>query len=72
MKKALITVAGNMTNETYLRICEGVEQKFNEKFEFERITDDSIIGGFIVKISGKVYDRSIIAQLKKMHEYLSE
>lgn len=72
MKKATIIEAGNMTEETYLFICNGVEHKFNDKFEFERVIDKSIIGGFIVNIKGKVYDRSISAQLLKMQEYLSE
>lgn len=72
MKKATITEAGNMTDETYLFICNGVEHKFNDQFEFERVTDKSIIGGFIVNIKGKVYDRSIRGQLIKMEEYISE
>lgn len=72
MIKVIITAAGSMTNETYLHICDGIEHKFNEKFEFVRETDDSVIGGFIVNINGKVYDRCIGSQLEQMKKHLSE
>jgi F-type H+-transporting ATPase subunit delta len=72
MRKIIITTAKNMTDETYLRICGGLENKFNEKFEFIRETDDSVIGGFIVNINGKVYDRSIGSQLRKLKDYIAE
>ncbi len=72
MIKATITEAGNMTDETYAYICRGVGRKFGDTFEFERITDKSIIGGFIVCFKGKVYDRSVSGQLMKMKEYISE
>jgi F-type H+-transporting ATPase subunit delta len=72
MRKIIITVAKNMTDETYLQICDGLGHKFNEKFEFIRETDDSVIGGFIVNINGKVYDRSIGSQLQKLKDYIAE
>ena len=72
MIKATITESGNMTDETYAYICSGVAHKFNDTFEFERVTDKSILGGFIVHIKGKVYDRSVSGQLMKMKDYLSE
>jgi F0F1-type ATP synthase delta subunit len=72
MRKVIITSAGNMTERTYAMICGGLVQKFNEKFEFEHRVDDSIIGGFIVNIEGKVYDRSIGSQLEKLKEFMLE
>lgn len=72
MRKLIITAAGNMTAETYLHICDGLEHKFNEKFEFIRVPDDSVIGGFIVNINGEVFDRSIGSQLEQMKKHLSE
>jgi F-type H+-transporting ATPase subunit delta len=72
MIKVIITVSGNMTDDTYLRICDGIEHKFNDKFEFVRENDDSVIGGFIVNINGKVYDKSISSQLEQLKKHLSE
>jgi F0F1-type ATP synthase delta subunit len=72
MKKVIITSAGNMTDESYKLICDGLEHKLGEKFEFVHQKDGNIIGGFIVNIEGKVYDRSIGSQLEKLKEYMTE
>lgn len=72
MIKATLTEAGNISDETYWFICAGLEHKFNENFEFERIVDKSILGGFIFKFKGKVYDRSVCSQLLRLKDFISE
>ena len=72
MNKVIITTAGNMTDETYHFICDGLRHKLNEEFEFVHETDDNLLGGFIININGKVYDRSISSQLEKLQEYITE
>lgn len=70
MKTATITVASNMSDKTYERICRGFTEKLGE-LSFEKITDDRIIGGFIADIDGKVFDLSIASQIEKMQKQIS-
>ena len=53
MKTATITVASNMSDKTYERICRGFAEKLGE-LTFERVTDDKIIGGFIADIEANI------------------
>ncbi len=70
MKTAVITVASNMSDKTYERICRGFAEKLGE-LTFERVTDDKIIGGFIADIDGEVFDLSIASQIEKMQKQIS-
>ena len=70
MKKAIITVASNMSDKTYERICKGFAEKLGE-ISFEKVTDDKIIGGFIAEIDGKIFDMSIASQIAKMQKQIS-
>ena len=71
MKTATITVASNMSDNTYKRICDGFSKKLGE-LTFEKVTDDRIIGGFIADIDGEVYDLSIFSQLKEMQNQIKK
>lgn len=70
MKKAIITVASNVSDKTYERICNGFAEKLGE-VSFEKVTDDRIIGGFIAEIDGQIFDMSIASQIAKMQKQIS-
>lgn len=70
MKTATITVASNMSDNTYKRICDGFTEKLGE-LTFVKVTDDRIIGGFIADIDGEVFDLSIASQIEKMQKQIS-
>ena len=70
MKTVVITVASNMSDKTYDRICKGFAEILGE-VSFERIVDDRIIGGFIAEIEGEVFDMSIASQIAKMQKQIS-
>ena len=70
MKTATITVASNMSDNTYKCICDGFSEKLGE-LTFEKVTDDRIIGGFIADIDGEVFDLSIASQIEKMQKQIS-
>lgn len=65
MKKAKIVCAPNVSDASYQSLCEKLVAKFGE-ISFEKETDDTLIGGFIVLLDGKVYDASLRAQLDAM------
>ncbi len=70
MKNCVITAPSRMTDETYALLCRAAEQKFGAA-AFTRVTDDGLIGGFILEIDGTVYDLSVRAQLALLRERLS-
>jgi len=72
MKKAIITVPFDMSDETYNYILEKLPEKFGEQFEVTKITDKDILGGFIINIEGNVYDLSIKTQLDEMKKHITE
>jgi F0F1-type ATP synthase delta subunit len=68
MKTCVITAASNMTDATFGVLCEKARAKFGYEIQFQRITDDSVIGGFIMELDGTVYDLSIKTQLDLMKQ----
>lgn len=70
MRKAYITVPSNMSEETYMLLCEGILRKYGRNIEFIKTVDDSLIGGFILKLDGVVYDGSLKSQLKTLKTHL--
>ena len=42
-----------------------------KEHNFEKVTDDRIIGGFIADIDGEVFDLSIASQIEKMQKQIS-
>lgn len=71
MRKAVIKIADNMSNETYSMLCDGIREKFGNDIEFEKITDNSVIGGFVLSLDGVIYDNSIRTQLKRLKKHIS-
>lgn len=70
MRKAVIIEAGNMSDETYEYICQGIRNKFKEEFAFRRAVDPKVVGGFVINIEGKVFDLSICSQLDLMNKHI--
>lgn len=65
MKKAKIVCAPNVSESAFESLCEKFRKQYGE-ISFEKETDDTLIGGFIVLFDGKVYDASLRAQLDAM------
>ena len=71
MRKCIITVASNMTEETYNYLVDKVKRQFGFDLVVGKAVDDSIIGGFILNIDGQVFDLSIKTQLDEMKRHLT-
>ena len=72
MRKCTVTAASNMSGKTYEYLCEKVRAKFGDDIEFTRVTDDSVIGGFILDLNGHIFNLSLATQLKAMGRHLRE
>lgn len=62
MKSAKIVCASNVTDEAYGYLCDKLTQQFGQ-IGFEKETDATLLGGFVVLFDGKVYDMSLRAQM---------
>lgn len=58
-----------MSEETYMLLCEGILKKYGRNIEFIKTVDDSVLGGFILKLDGVVYDGSLKSQLEALKEH---
>ncbi|MBE6688359.1 MAG: F0F1 ATP synthase subunit delta [Ruminococcaceae bacterium] len=70
MKRVIITATPAMSEETYKIICGKIENKYGESFEFSRVDDASIIGGFILNIENKIYDLSTRTRLDEIGNHI--
>ena len=43
-----------MSEETYMYLCEGILKRYGRNIEFVKTVDDSLLGGFILKLDGVV------------------
>lgn len=60
--KAILTLSKNDASETE-KIEKGFEEKLGADIEWDVKTDESIIGGFIAALGGKIYDNSVRTRL---------
>lgn len=65
-----MTAASNMSEDSYRLLCDKTREKFGADIEFTRVTDDSIIGGFILNIDGLIFDMSVSTGLREMKKHL--
>ena len=72
MREAITKTARNMSDETYDMLCKGVVEKFGSDIQFERVFDETLIGGFVLKLDGIVYDYSVRTQLKNLKKHISD
>lgn len=61
-----------MSDETYRMLCEGIREKFGNDIEFVRVIDESVIGGFVLKLDGVIYDHTIRTQLQRLKKHITE
>lgn len=40
--------------------------------EFQQVIDETLIGGFVLKLDGVVYDYSVRTQLKNIKKHISD
>jgi F-type H+-transporting ATPase subunit delta len=67
----LIT-ATKVDKPTYNRLKSFIESKTGETLELERLTDASILGGFILQIGDNRLDTSVSGQLLRIKSELKE
>lgn len=72
MRNAHIITASNMSDETYSLLCEGIKKVIGEDIEFVRVINEDILGGFVLKIDGTLYDNSIKSQLKELKKHIEK
>lgn len=72
MRDAIIKTAHNMSDETYDMLCKGAKEKFGSDISFERVFDETLVGGFVLKLDGVVYDYSVRTQLKNLKKHISD
>ncbi len=70
MKKGIITVTPETTDEVFGIICDGFKKKYGEELECIRKDDQSIIGGFIADFDGEVFDTSIKTKLSGLSRHI--
>ena len=66
-------ISGKKLNNNELKMVqEKIENKLNKKIILEEITESDVIGGFLIKINGKIFDGSIMTQIKNMATFLKQ
>lgn len=72
MREAIVTVASNFSDENYERLREGLLRHLGGDIVFRRVEDESVVGGFILRLDGIVCDMSLASQLKKLGKELAD
>lgn len=65
-EKATVTTAIPMTDEMEIKVLAKVKELTDKAVELENIVDESILGGFILRIGDKQFNASIADQLSKL------
>ncbi len=66
-------ISGKKLNNNELKMVqEKIENKLNKKIILEEITESDVIGGFLIKINGKIFDGSIMTQIKNIATFLKQ
>ena len=65
-EKAIVTTAIPMTKDLEDKVLKKVKQLTNKTVELENIVDESIIGGFILRVGDKQYNASVSNKLNKL------
>ncbi len=65
-EKAIVTTAIPMTNDLEKKVLKKIKQLTSKTVELENIVDESIIGGFILRIGDKQYNASVSNKLNKL------
>lgn len=70
MKKGILYVAGPFGQADVCGIEERFSKMLGDKVVFDIKKNDELIGGFMAMVDGKVYDASILAQMKDIQRYM--
>jgi len=65
-EKAIVITAIPMTNTLEAKVLSKVKELTNKSVELENIVDETIIGGFILRIGDKQYNASVADKLNKL------
>ena len=63
---AQVTTAIPMTNDLELKVLAKVKELTSKAVELENIVDESILGGFILRVGDKQYNASVANKLNKL------
>ncbi len=72
MRKAIIKITHSMSDETYETLCKGILEAFGSDIEFEKVYDETLVGGFVLKLDGVVHDHSVRTQLSRLKKHISD
>lgn len=70
VKSALLTTATELSPELTSKIQQRLEKEYKAQIELTKQVDESLIGGFVLRVDDKQLDASIASQLKKVKEKL--
>jgi F-type H+-transporting ATPase subunit delta len=70
MKKATLTVAKSMSDETCSLLENGIRKKYGEDIAITKLIDETLIGGFVLSVDGVIYDNSVSSQLDRIKKEL--
>ena len=69
----MTVISGKKLSSNELKMVqEKIESKLNKKVVLEEITEPGAIGGFLIKINGKIFDGSIMTQIKNIAAFLKQ
>jgi len=63
---AQVTTAVPMTNDLEMKVLAKVKELTSKTVELENIVDESILGGFILRVGDKQYNASVSNKLNKL------
>lgn len=72
MRRGKLLIAGPMDPKDLQRLTAGFDRLLGEKVDFDVVRDESILGGFIAYVGGRVYDMSLRTQLKGLRKHIQE
>lgn len=65
-EKATVTTAIQMTEDLEIKVMAKIKELTSKSVELENIVDESIIGGFILRVGDIQYNASIASKLNKL------
>lgn len=72
MRRGQLLIAGPMEEADIQRLTEGFGSLLGEGVVFDVRREETLLGGFVAYVGGRVYDMSLRTQLKSMRSYLKE
>ena len=72
MLKSVLIVTSSCDIRTIDMIKDEFSAKTGKQTDFEIRTDDSLIGGFVAYVDGKIYDASLSSRIDDISRFLTE